>query len=190
MEYGITSLWHMTHYSNVPGILNNGLLSHLDSFSVAHSDISDADVKNLRYRREPYYKKQINSFVPLYINTRNPMLYLRRNIQNEICILEINIAAMAESKFIFSDGNAASYVTNFFNKIDDLNRLPWDVINASYWSGYPDGKRKRCSEVLLQSPLPAKFIKDIHCNNYKILDWLHDHGIAGRINKRLFFDGS
>lgn len=185
-EYGVKSIWHMTHYSNVQGILQNGLLSNIDANP--NIDISEQSVQRHRYRSEPCYGQPINSYVPFYINIKNAMLYSRRKIQSEVCILEVDITSIAEDDFIFTDGNAAARDTSFFCDIKDINQLPWNVLGGLYWSGYTDGKRKRSAEVLIKSPLDPRFIKNIYCKNIWTKEYLQTQGIIAQLNNRLYFN--
>lgn len=67
---------------------------------------------------------------------------------------------------MFTDGNAASRDTRFFDKASDLDKLPWDVLNAEYWNDFDDGKRKKCAEVLIYPSIDKKYIKAVHCSNF------------------------
>ena len=85
-RFGIYYLYHLTHKDNLENILRYGLQSH----NLAHQnnlikkDISNKDVNKRRQKRDPIYKKSIHDYVPLYFNPRNPMMYVRKNIQNDI----------------------------------------------------------------------------------------------------------
>ncbi|HKJ33293.1 MAG TPA: DarT ssDNA thymidine ADP-ribosyltransferase family protein, partial [Balneolales bacterium] len=83
-EAGVDYLYHMTHLANLNGILEKGLLSHNKAHKkgLLAQDISDSTVNNRRVK--------IHNYVPLYFNPKNPMLYRRRNIQDELVILCIN----------------------------------------------------------------------------------------------------
>ncbi|MEA3522586.1 MAG: DUF4433 domain-containing protein [Campylobacterota bacterium] len=147
---GVNSLWHMTHRDNVVNILRHGILSNTQAINSADPvDISDHGVQRWREAKDPIYGRKIHDYTPTYFNIRNPMLYVRKNIQNELCLIEISLSVLSKKNFLFTDGNAAAINTNFYNSLDDLIHLPWEVLNASYWNDFEDGKRKRCAEVLI-----------------------------------------
>ena len=84
-NYGIKGLYHMTHIDNLQSIFQNGLLSHTNARNnnFMKGDIANNDVNNRRSGLEPIYNRPIHDYTPLYFNPRNPMLYVRKNIQKD-----------------------------------------------------------------------------------------------------------
>lgn len=160
----ITSLWHMTHKDNVASILKNGFKSHSEIFKQGGAvDISNQSVQALRHKPDTIYNRPLHDYVPTYLNIKNPMLFFKRDCNEDICLLEISIDCLADGEFVFTDGNAAAFVTRFFNTSNNLEALPWDVLNNEYWADFEDGKRKRCAEVLVYPTIKLDYIKRIHC---------------------------
>ncbi|MEA5516825.1 DarT ssDNA thymidine ADP-ribosyltransferase family protein, partial [Nodularia sp. UHCC 0506] len=87
-EYGIKYLYHMTYINNLASIIRNGLLSHNEAYrrGLIAADISDPDVQDRRANLS-VYNIPLHEYVPLYFSPRNPMLYKRREIQEDIVIL-------------------------------------------------------------------------------------------------------
>jgi tetratricopeptide (TPR) repeat protein len=166
-DFGIQYLYHMTHKSNLGNILQNGLLSHNTAHSrgLTKTDISDEKVNRRR--------NTVHGFVPFYFNPKNPMLYKRRNIQSEIIILCID-RNLLQKELKFTDGNAASSSTKFYSNIKDLEKLNWSIINSEYWSDFVDGKRIRCSEILIPNEVKTDSIEKIYCNNSETEDYIKD----------------
>lgn len=189
LEYKITSFWHLTHKSNIHSIIKNGILNHSDAYQsdVVPIDISDPGAQQWRDRTEPLYKRKIHDYANLYINPRNPMLYARKELQVDLCLVEISLSVLAENQYLMTDGNAASHDTKFYSSASSLELLPWDVLRAGYWNDLPDGKRKRCAEVLVYPKIPPKFIVRIHCYSNSTLDLLYDCGQDILVTKNLFF---
>lgn len=160
--YGVSSVWHMTHYKNIESILEKGLNSKSNLRRGSYTDISDQSVQGLRTRSEPIYRRKIHDYVPTYINIKNPMLYVRKNLRNSLCLIEIDITCIENCDFLITDGNAAASKTNFFNQASEVQLLPWHVLNANYWHDFEDGKRKRCAELLLYPEIKSSFIKVVH----------------------------
>lgn len=187
--YGISSVWHMTHKENIQGILNQGILSNYLAHETENPpvDISDHGAQRWREAKDPIYKRRIHEYAPTYFNVRNPMLYVRRNIQNDLCLIEISLTSLLNSDFIFTDGNAASRNTAFFNSANDLELLPWEVLRAPYWSDFTDGKRKKCAELLIYPPIQPKHIVKIHCNSTETLRYIQKLGYSAKISHELFF---
>ena len=185
---GVTSLWHMTHIDNLQDILKEGILSHSNAYKLkSPKDISDPSVQRWRNQNEPIFNKKIHEYTPTYINIKNPMLYKRNEIQDQICLIEISISILGKKQFIFSDGNAASKATTFYKDRKEVENLPWDVLHADYWSEYPDGKRKRCAEILIYPSIPINYISKIHVNTQEALKSLSGIKKPVAISPNLFF---
>ncbi|MFV0471850.1 MAG: DarT ssDNA thymidine ADP-ribosyltransferase family protein [Paludibacteraceae bacterium] len=195
-SFRIEYLYHMTHKSNLQNILQNGLLSHNQARNgrLTQVDIADNQVNDRRSRNEPIYQRSIHDYVPLYFNPKNPMLYRRGNIQNDIIILAIDRSLLYQPNTVFTNGNAAAGATSFYSNPDDLTNLNWACINAEYWNDIVDGKRIKCSEVLVYPSIPTTAIKKILCNNQQTKQFVEsgliNHTTIGvEIKSNLYFSG-
>ena len=188
-QFGINSLWHMTHKDNILGILEYGILNHYDAheFKVNRVDISDPDAQRWREYVDPHFSRKIHEYAPLYIKPRNPMLYVRRHLQNDLCLVEISFSALYDVEYLITDGNAASRDTQFFKAVTRLDLLPWAVLNSGFWPDHEDGKRKMCSEVLIYPKVTPKHIMCVHCYSRRTLDYLSNLKIKTEMSRTLFF---
>lgn len=159
--------YHMTHKNNLAGILQHGILSHTDVLvreDILATDISDAGAQRWRDREESTNHRAIHDYAPLYINPKNPMLFVRRSLQHEIVILKISPGVLQDGQHVFSDGNAASRETRFSSDstvvADSLTAL-----NAEYWANCTDGKRRRCAELLVYPKVQPVHILSVICSN-------------------------
>lgn len=170
----ISGLYHMTHISNLENILKYGLLSHILAHenNYIQTNIANTNVNEIRSHKEPIYNKPIHSYVPLYFNPINPMLYAKQDIQDDIVILEFSPLVLLEDGVIFTDGNAAvlttttyKSATKFYSNLDDLDKidLPF-ILYQKGWNNYEDGKRKKCAEVLVPDRLDLSLLKKIGVN--------------------------
>jgi len=126
----IQTIWHMTHKDNVASILQNGLKSNSEIAKDGGAvDISNQSVQALRKKPETVHNRPLHDYAPTYLNIRNPMLYVKRDCNDDICLLEISIDCLIDCEFVFTDGNAASLGTHFFNMAESVGRLPWDVLS-------------------------------------------------------------
>jgi hypothetical protein len=195
-RFGISFLYHMTHIRNLENILSAGLVSHNEAHrGLNQVDIADNQVNDRRSRLEPVYNKSIHDYVPFYFNPKNPMLFRRKNLQNDILILGVDRSLIYSDKAIFTNGNAASSSTQFFSDINKLEDLNWDCINREYWNDFNDGKRIKCAEVLVYPKVDVSDIKKIYCNNNVTLNYVakrirSDQKIDLEINLNLYFGGS
>lgn len=183
-DFGIQYLYHMTHKTNLENILQNGLLSH----NMAHSrGLTKTDISDERVNRR---RDKVHDFVPFYFNPKNPMLYRRKNMQSDIIILCIDRNVL-QMNLKFTDGNAASSSTKFYSNIKDLEKLNWSIINSEYWSDFIDGKRIRCSEVLIPNEVKIGNIKKIFCFNSEtegyVKNKVGDFEITVTVNEDFYF---
>lgn len=162
-RYGIEFLYHLTHVDNMPSILKHGLLSHNDARGLVMEDLSDLDVQDRRANHPPLDdRRPLHDYVCLYFNPRNPMLYRRREHQDDIVILCLDRRLLEQSSTFFTDGNAAAGATKFFNHPQDLAKLDWDYIQKrEYWNNSEDGKRKRCAEILVPDAIPFDEVRRV-----------------------------
>jgi len=162
--------YYLAHYRHIRSILQHGILSfdEANERGLCSNDISDPEVQWLRERRrEPVYKRRLHDYAPLYLNPRNPMLYRRRKIQEQLVILTISRDVCLRHEHLFTDGNAASGET-LFSTDASVVRESKPVLQASYWNDYVDGKRRRCAEVLVYPQIEPEFIVGAVCENERM----------------------
>ena len=158
--------YHITHRDNLRNIFRYGILS----WHCAHqrgltaSDISDPQVQERRNRIEPVFRRSIHEYAPLYFNPKNPMLFRRRELQEELVILEVSPDVLRYNQHIFTDGNAAAATTTFCTN-REIIAASEDALRAEWWTALPDGKRRRCAEVLIFPSVTPRFITNAICAN-------------------------
>lgn len=197
-QYGIGGLYHMTHINNLASIIENGLLSHTkarkDGFMKV--DIANNDVNDRRSHPEPIHNRPIHDYAPLYFNPHNPMLYVRKDQQESIIIIEFSPTVFLKDGVIFSDGNAAVHTTAtyssetaFYSDLNDLSKLNWACIHNDYWNDYVDGKRIKCAEVLVPDVIERGYITRIHYlkENPQLKDVAKKYGIELECSPELYF---
>jgi hypothetical protein len=198
MEYlqthGIDYLYHMTYIDNLSSIVGNGLLSHNEACrrGLIRADISDPNVQDIRAGTvDPFHNRPLHEYVPLYFSPRNPMLYRRREIQEDIVILGLDPQLLSEPDIIFTNGNAAASGTIFYRGTQMLDHLPWDSIRAKSWTDIEDGKRIKCAEVLVYPKIQPSRIQVIFCYSSKhretIIAGKQGTLIIGKVNRDLYF---
>jgi hypothetical protein len=160
-----THIYHMTHIDNLDSILKYGLKakSGLESQGTRFVDISDPGVQSRRSGLvDPRYNRSIHEYVPFYLAPKNPMLSRRRDAQADIVILAISLNALASSQHLYTDGNAASQGTLFSSDANVLAES-LEILLARFWTNFPDGRRRRCAEVLVYSHVDPRYIESVFC---------------------------
>ena len=159
-RYRINYLYHFTHVNHFASILSHGLMprNRAEYRGYITSDISNSDVQELRATKQ-VNGRPLHDYVPLYFTPRNPMLYVRRDNQDEIVILCLEKELLCREGSVFTDGNAASDATRFCNTSEELEQLDWECLRSVRWNEFPDGRRKRCAEVLVPNYVSAHCIQ-------------------------------
>lgn len=188
-ERGVSCFWHITHNDNLKNILRHGILNHYDAPRTEPNrvDISDPDAQRWREAKDPHLGRSIHSYAPLYINPRNPMLYVRRHRRDELLLLKIDLSVLFETEYLITDGNAASRTTKFYASLEHIDELPWNVLNSGYWPDHDDGKRKMCAEILVYPKVDQKYIVAVHCYSNGAQTRLANCGRKVLVTPKLFF---
>lgn len=189
--------YHMTHINNLKSILEHGLVSHTEAHQNGYVsvDISNQEVNARRQRTENIHGRTLHDYVPLYINPRNAMMYVKsvNDMAEDLVLIEVLPHIIAQfSEAVFTDGNAANDPTQFYGDLEDFDKLSWEVLNAQYWCNFNDGKRKICSEVLIPGRIPLTYIQRIIYHNEAILNNIlqvfpNRFGITIEKNAKMFF---
>jgi hypothetical protein len=64
-------------------------------------------------------------------------------------------------EWCFTDGHAKNHLTKFFNNLDKLDDLDWEMIRSQYWHNTEedyDRIRRKQAEFLVKSHVPATCI--------------------------------
>lgn len=191
-------LFHITHVSNIPGILERGILSHTRAYQsgLFKTDISNQSINQKRSRPESINNYSIHDYAPLYINPQNPMLEslcLKRNLRDKLILIQVspNILVKNNGNVLFTDGNAAEESSSFYNSLEDFNKLNWELLSDAYYLHHSDGKRIKCSEVLVQDYIDIPYIDKLltfsEANFESLYTLFPNHmNIELEVNKEIF----
>ena len=195
----IQELFYITPIENLESILRHGILSHNRSKKLKVKSVADPDIQA---RREkvivPGTKKKLHDFANLYFNPRNPMLFKRKTLHAELCILRVSSNILDEKGVIITDGNASSNRTLFQEPRWGFASLDANLIYAKYWNDEdPILKDKKtwaiCAEVLVPDVVDIKYINGIYVScvesQQKVLQIIGSHPLPNKvlINAVLFF---
>lgn len=188
-RHRIPALWHITSRDNVPSMYRHGLLSRhqMHRKGLPLTDLSDHVVQGCRAGRHGCLPHALHDYVPLYLRAKNPMLFCRRHYNPTLCLVAINPAVMLNNEFAITDGNAASWSTQFYDRLSDLRLLDWEALDCEYWHHVPDGKRKRCAEVLIHPRVAPGYIMGVYTASHESCQMLQKYGIATQYAPEKFF---
>jgi hypothetical protein len=171
---------HFTHIRNLPGILDAGCLqadSLVDRTSALQVEAGDPGVKANR-KRHPVTVTPfgcVADYVPFYFAPRSPMLYViwRGRVPTYVegqdplvyLVSSVETVAATGARCLFSDGNCASTVTQFFGDLALLDgAVDWNVMTARMWNDTaedPDRKRRRMAEFLVHTQVPIACLTEV-----------------------------
>ena len=181
MESQTTSLtvpviYHFTDVVNLPVILAAGEL-RCHQMATTAVDVGDTSIKSRRTLIDVTCGPggKVCDYVPFYYAPRSPMLSSIQfgNVpgvspdQRRLVYLVSSTEAAygADLACVFTDGNAATAFTNFY---DDAAKLPqvvdWPLMRATYWFNTPedpDRRRRRMAEFLVHRALPLELVAEI-----------------------------
>lgn len=174
-------LYRMVHWQNVEYILINGLCSR-------EHENADPEYINIGHRqlitdRHNHPVKLENAgnlgeYVPFYFAGHSPMLYLIMNgyqgvtqrPQKDIVYLVCKLEAIENSDldYIFTDRNAKIEIAKFYNNLEDLKHLQWDIIASKDWKNDETNLSRqdfKQAELLVRNQVPVKYIHGIVVKN-------------------------
>ena len=174
-----TYIYHITHIQNLPKILNVGCLwcdnarkeQNLETQGIAYEAIK------ARRSRRPVPTCQggfVADYVPFYFASRSPMLYAihRGTVDNyqggQESILhlvsKIELVDAENLPFTFTNGHAEMALTEFYESLDDLDKVDWDLMKSDRWNDTENDmnrKGRRQAEFLVHNRFPVKLIAGI-----------------------------
>ena len=171
-----TPLYRIVHFENVDYILNNGIYTR----SHANHDPNYVNIGNTQLIADRHdYPVKLNDYgnlgdyVPFYLGAHSPMLYQIINgygvkwvPQNEIIYFITNAQKIAQQglKFVFTNGHAKKNITKFYNNLNDLEAVDWDVVSLKKWNNTQDDMdrmRRKQAEFLIHTHVPINLIDQI-----------------------------
>ncbi len=192
---------HFTHIRNLPAILAAGCL-HADNVvrreRIAIVEAADPAIKErrrtLRVRLSPF--GCVGDYVPFYFASQSPMLFKLANGsvpgyadgQDRLIYLVSTVERVAEAdlRYLFSDGNCASTITQIFNDLRQIDEMvDWPLMRAKMWNNTaddPDRMRRRMAEFLVHERMPVGCLAGIAVRTPTMRDQvqaiLDEHGVT------------
>jgi hypothetical protein len=172
-------VFSITHMSNVPWLLANGLHSQTSpSRDPRYVEIGNPDLIEKRYRRPVPVPPggTLSDYVPFHFTPYLPMLrdikagwngITRRSI-SEIVIVVSSLPALAAARipFVFTDQHASLLAATFFTSLADLPRLDWHLWQARDFQRDPrdlDKLARYQAEALVYRHVPVAALRGLVC---------------------------
>jgi hypothetical protein len=184
----MTPIYHITHVTNLARIVAAGGLwcdeervkRGFQCVGIAHQHIKERRAK----RAVPVAPGgTLANYVPFYFAPRSPMLYTihRGNVtgysggQSQIVHLVSSVEAAVGlgQKWAFTDGHAEMAFSTFYDRVESLDEVNWEVMRSEYWNDTPDSpdrKRQRQAEFLVHASFPWAAFHEIGVRDTSIAE--------------------
>lgn len=156
-------LYNITLLDNIPSIIQNGILCYNSAERIHHISIALNDVQLRRNKVQIPGGLDLHDYANLYFSYHNPMLFLRQDQADSLCVLAISAEVLNLTDCVVSDRNAATNLVRFYSAEDGIQKLDFEKIYAQYWTHdnpfvQNNLKAIKCAEVLVPYQIPYEYI--------------------------------
>jgi hypothetical protein len=172
-------IFRIIHRANLPWVLRHGLhCGNSATRSAQWVSIGNQELiaKRANWPVDAAPGGVLNDYVPFYFTPFSPMMYaiktgwngVQRHPPQDIVILVSNLRQVAAQglTWLFTDTHANNSVVTYFNRLEDLPRLDWRILQARDFKRDPDdpGKFGRYqAEALVYRHCPLQGLSGIVC---------------------------
>ena len=159
----LKELHYIAAIENVVSILKHGILSHNRAVRVPHLSIAMQEMQDRRAHVVVPGGRKLHDYVNLYICARNPMLFKRLSLIDQICVLRVDTGVLDIPGVVVTDSNASGDYVRFASAPHGLLFVDQERTFAEYWTDpdpleYYRKKAAKCAEVLIPDRVPPEFI--------------------------------
>lgn len=174
----IASVFRIVHVDNVEYLLTHGMFQrHHPQADPNYINIGDS---SLIAQRNDYPvginppNGHLGEYVPFYFGPLSPMLLniktgyrgIVQRPQSEIVYMVCSIDTIVEQceEWCFTDGHAKNTITAFYNDLEYLGEVDWDVVSERHWRNTEedfDRMRRKQAEFLVKNYVPVSCISSI-----------------------------
>ncbi len=191
-----TGIYRLTHYQNLPFILQHGLHcpaspTHDPNFIQIGYPTLISSRASIKVPIPP--DGNLNDYIPFYFTIKSPMLYVIAKgndpeviitPQEDVIYLVSSIETLVKLKlqFVFTDRHAALDLSNFYSHPNDLKNLNWTIIKSIEWGRQYGSEKKEIkqAECLVNNYMPVEAIIGIGCQTERIVSIVEGYlGTAG-----------
>lgn len=171
-------IYRIVHIQNVEYLLTNGMFTRSHARAdPAYINIGDTE---LIIKRNDYPVKidppngVLGDYVPFYFGPLSPMLLkirdghggITRRPQGDIVYIVCQLDGVLEhcEHWCFTNGHAKTAITDFYNDINQLAEVDWDMVRQRYWNHTEDDfdrMRRKQAEFLVKNHVPTDCITNI-----------------------------
>jgi hypothetical protein len=163
----IDELHYITPVENLGSVLEVGILCHDKAKKIEHASVAMEEVQERRAAVTLPNQRRLHSYVNIYINARNTMMYVRRNEHQALCVIRVDKSILLHDEAVVTDQNAAKSAVRFSSGMAGLKRIDKNTVFATYWTHDDPLETMRhraamCAEVLIPDSVDPKYINGIY----------------------------
>lgn len=175
-------LYRIVHIDNLEYLLQHGMF-HPEHSKADPNYINIGD-SELIIKRNDYPVgivppgETLGRYVPFYFGPLSPMLLniktgfrgITRRPQSDIVYIVCKATDIVEKckEWCFTDGHAKTSITEFYNNMDDIGEVDWDIVGERYWHNTEedfDKMRRKQAEFLVKTKVPVSCFAGIGVYN-------------------------
>ena len=144
-------IWRITHKDNIPWLLEHGLhCANAETIDPNYVAIGNKELIDRRKSREVTIAPNgtLSDYIPFYFTPFSPMMYniytgrgdIYQRDNEEIVILVSSLNKLQEIKkhFVFTDRHAYTPFALFYNKLSQLDKIDWELLQDRNFQRNPD----------------------------------------------------
>lgn len=168
MSHRVIELHNIMPIGNLPLVIQHGLLSYERAACLTHRSVAMPHIQELRDKVQVFGGMKLHQYANLYFHARNPMMFVRKDKHDQLCVLKVNPAVFDLPGVVLTDQNAASKYVRFLSP-QQLDVLPFAAIYALDWTHtdkitYWRQKSAKCAEVLVPGVVPPSLIMGVYAS--------------------------
>jgi hypothetical protein len=174
-----TPIYRLLHIDNLAVILDCGGMhapNHPPQDACDYRAIHNVDIQKIRRQRPIACGPggTVHDYVAFYFGLRSPMLLQLHTDRVEgydegqepliYAVSTVETIVQAGFEFVFSDGHGIAAFTQWFDDLNDLDKVDWDTAYADYWADTVDDmdrQRRKQAEFLVHRFCPWEVVNRI-----------------------------
>jgi ssDNA thymidine ADP-ribosyltransferase, DarT len=173
----IEELHYITPAENLGSILEVGILCHDKAKRIKHASVAMQEVQDRRAAVILPNKRGLHSYVNMYINARNAMMYVRRDGHQKLCVIRVDKRVILHDEAIVTDQNAAKSAVRFSSGVPGLKRIDGNRVFATWWKHDDPLETERhraamCAEVLIPDSVDPGYLNGVYVSCPETKAWL------------------
>ncbi|ALI99152.1 type II toxin-antitoxin system toxin DNA ADP-ribosyl transferase DarT [Rufibacter tibetensis] len=168
-------LFRIIHIDNLEYILRYGIFNRYHpNADPNYINIGDSNLIEQRNNHQVGISPpggELGEYIPFYFGPLSPMLYniktghrgITKRPQTDIVYLccKINDLVGSCGDWCFTDGHAKTAISEFYNSLDNLEKVDWEVVTQKWWNNTEDDfdrMRRKQAEFLVKNHVPVSTI--------------------------------